>query len=48
MRGGGSQSDVSASAIFSNFFSLKYSICQGAKFGGSLSEPHIHLSDHGL
>lgn len=35
--GEGGQSDLSASVIFSNSFSVKYSIYQSAVFGGSVS-----------
>lgn len=34
---GEGQGDLSVSAFFSNFFSLKYSICQGDIFWGSVS-----------
>lgn len=34
---GEGQSDLPVSAVFSNSFSLKYSICQGAIFWGSMS-----------
>lgn len=34
---GEGQRDLLASAVFSNSFILKYSTCQGAMFGGSVS-----------
>lgn len=35
--GGGGQSDLLPSAVFSNSFGLKYSMCQGAIFWSSVS-----------
>lgn len=39
----GSQTNLSASAVVSNSFILKYSICRGAVFGGVCPEPHHML-----
>lgn len=40
--------DLSASAVFSNFFTLKYAVCQGARFWGvvcpdPVTSPGRHL-----
>lgn len=39
----GSQTNLSASAIVSNYFILKYSMCRDAIFGGVCPEPHHML-----
>lgn len=38
--GGGGQSGLPASTVFSDSVGLRHSICQGAAFGAGCSKPH--------